>query len=100
MAVTSLKRKARKNRVVAKRRQDAMKRLNTQPVIKQIDIEEIKKEFAGKSGKKADKKKEEAPKAEKKAEKTPKAEVKEETPKAEEKKEESSKAKDEKKSEE
>lgn len=63
MAVTSLKRKARKNRVVAKKRVDAMKRLNTKPVVKQIDIEEIKKEFAAKAGKK------EAPKA-KKEEKT------------------------------
>ncbi|MFA0960645.1 hypothetical protein AB9P05_02445 [Roseivirga sp. BDSF3-8] len=66
MAGTSLKRKARKNRVVAKRRQDEMKRLNTKPVVKQVDIEEIKKEFAAKSGKKTkSEKKEEAPKAEK-----------------------------------
>ena len=66
MAGTSLKRKARKNRVVAKRRQDNIKRLSAKPVIQNVDVEAIKEEFAAKSGKgKKAEKKEEAPKAEK-----------------------------------
>ncbi len=78
MGATSLKRKARKNRVVAKKRVDNIQRLQQTPVIKNVDIEAIKAEFA-----KADKKKPEAKKEapEAKAE-TPKAK-KADTPKAE-----------------
>lgn len=72
MAGTSLKRKARKNRVVAKKRVDNIQRLQQQPVIKNVDIEAVKAEFE-----KADKKKPAA-----KKEDTAKAEKKEEAPKA------------------
>ena len=64
MAGTSLKRKARKNRVVAKKRVDAIQRLQSQPVIKNVDIEAIKAEFA-KSAKKPAAKKETAAKEDK-----------------------------------
>lgn len=72
MAGTSLKRKARKNRVVAKKRVDSIQKLQQQPVIKNVDIEAIKADFA-----KADKKKPAA-----KKEDSAKAETKEEAPKA------------------
>ncbi|MEM6642742.1 MAG: hypothetical protein AAF616_07160 [Bacteroidota bacterium] len=49
MAVTRLERKGRKNKNVAKNRVATMKRLNTIPSVKNVDIEEIKKEFAEKS---------------------------------------------------
>ncbi|MEM8939499.1 MAG: hypothetical protein AAGC64_09165 [Bacteroidota bacterium] len=48
MAVTRLERKGRKNKNVAKNRVATMKRLNSVPSIKNVDIEEIKKEFANK----------------------------------------------------
>jgi len=72
MAGTSLKRKARRNRVVAKKRVVDIQKLQQQPVIKNVDIEAIKADFA-----KADKKKPTA-----KKEDTAKAESKEEAPKA------------------
>ncbi|MBK6264864.1 hypothetical protein JKA74_07435 [Marivirga sp. S37H4] len=82
MAGTSLKRKARKNRVVAKKRVDNIKRLQQKPVIKNVDVEEIKAEF-DKAGKKpTPKKAEETPKgtvAEAKTEDAPTA--KKEAPK-------------------
>ena len=79
MAVTRLERKGRKNKNVAKNRVNTMKRLNAVPSIKNVDIEEIKAEFA----KKAKSKKEE-PKAEKAAPKAEKAAPKKEAaPKAE-----------------
>lgn len=46
MASTRLQRKERKNRVVAKRKTAAIQRLSSKPVIKNIDIEKIKEEFA------------------------------------------------------
>jgi hypothetical protein len=72
MAGTSLKRKARRNRVVAKQRVTSIQKLQQQPVIKNVDVEAIKADFA-----KADKKKPAA-----KKEDTAKAEKKEEAPKA------------------
>ncbi len=45
MSVTRLKRKARRNVSRAKARVAAIKLLKAQPVIKQIDVEAIKKSF-------------------------------------------------------
>ena len=73
MAGTSLKRKARRNRVVAKKRMDSIQKLQQQPVIKNVDVEAIKEEFK----KNASKKKPAA-----KKEDTAKAEEKKEAPKA------------------
>lgn len=92
MGATSLKRKARKNRVVSKRRQQAIKLNTAKPVIKKVDVEKLKEEFAGKPKGKAEKKEAKA----KAAETEVKAEVEEtaaeetpakETPKASKKKE-------------
>ena len=60
MAVTRLKRKAKRNKSRAAARQARIKRLNTQPVIKQVDVEAIKEEFGsnGKASKKSAKKEE------------------------------------------
>ena len=64
MAVTRLKRKGKKNKSVAKRKTDDIKRLSASPVIKKVDVEEIKAEFeAKKKGGKAKAKKEETPEA-------------------------------------
>ncbi|MBL3657492.1 MULTISPECIES: hypothetical protein [Fulvivirga] len=62
MAVTRLKRKAKRNKVKSKVRQETIQRLNTKPVIKSVDVEQIKEEFA--KGSKTAKAKKEA-KAEK-----------------------------------
>lgn len=43
MGVTRLKRKDRKNKTVSKLRTSAIKRLTNVPVIKKVDIEELKK---------------------------------------------------------
>ena len=51
MAVTRLKRKEKKNVARAKARVKEIKRLNKKPVIKNVDIEAIKAEFASKSTK-------------------------------------------------
>jgi hypothetical protein len=94
MAITRLKRKGKRNKVRAKVRLVNIQRLNATPVIKSVDVEAIKEEFA-KAAKKPETKKEApkaeaevaekaAPKAEKEA-KAPKAEKKE-APKAEKKK--------------
>jgi hypothetical protein len=64
MGATSLKRKARKNRVVAQQRVDTIQRLQTQPVIKNVDVDAIKAEFA-KTAKKPEAKKETAAKEDK-----------------------------------
>ena len=84
MASTRLVRKALRNRTVSKKRVNAIKRLTSKPVIKNIDIEQIKEEFANKPAKPAAKKEEapvkEAPAAE------PKAEIQEAAPKGETKK--------------
>ncbi len=45
MAVTRLERKGRKNKNVAKKRVNTMKRLSVKPVIKNIDVEAVKAEF-------------------------------------------------------
>lgn len=73
MAVTRLKRKGAKNKSRAKNRVETISRLNRTPVIKNVDVEAIKEEWAkekkgGKTTKKAAKTEEapveEAPKAE------------------------------------
>ena len=58
MAVTRLKRKAKRNKARAAQRQASIKRLNSKPVIKQVDVEAIKEEFdkGGKSSSKKTKK--------------------------------------------
>jgi hypothetical protein len=48
MAVTRLKRKLKKNKINAARRQERIKHLSKKPVIKNLDIEEIKKSFTQK----------------------------------------------------
>ncbi|MEQ9303098.1 MAG: hypothetical protein RJQ14_04215, partial [Marinoscillum sp.] len=78
MAVTRLERKGKRNKSRAKNRVAKIKKLNTVPTIKNVDIEEIKKSFEKAPAKKAEPKKEEA-----KVE----APVKEEAPAKEEKKE-------------
>jgi hypothetical protein len=45
MAVTRLKRKAKRNKLRARVRLETMQRLNQKPVIKNVDLEEIKKGF-------------------------------------------------------
>ncbi len=76
MASTKLIRKAQRNRTVSRKRVEAIKRLTTKPVIKNVDIEQIKEEFAkNKTAVKAKPAKTEEVKEEVKAEKTaPKAE--------------------------
>jgi hypothetical protein len=49
MGVTRLKRKERKNRAIANNKQSAIKDLIKKPIIKNVDIEAIKKEFAEKA---------------------------------------------------
>lgn len=78
MAVTRLERKGRKNKAKASKRNQSIKLLNRKPVIKNVDIEEIKAEFS----KLGDSKKAE-PKAEKKEPVKKAAAKKEEAPKAE-----------------
>ena len=46
MAVTRLKRKAKRNKSRAAARQAKIKRLNIKPVIESVDVEAIKEEFA------------------------------------------------------
>ncbi len=60
--MTRLYRKARRNRVVAKGKTANIKRLSAKPVMKSVDVEAIKKEFAANAGGK-----QEAPAAEEKA---------------------------------
>lgn len=45
MGVTRLKRKDRRNKNVASARQQKIKLLTAKPVIKKVDIEELKKQF-------------------------------------------------------
>ncbi len=69
MAITRLERKGRKNKHIAKNRVNAIKRLNTVPTIKKVDIETIREEFTKKGKKKPISKVEKAgtaPKEEKK----------------------------------
>ena len=90
MAVTRLKRKGKRNKIRSKVRQVDIQRLNAKPIIKSVDIEKIKEEFA-ENLKKAPAKKEE-PKAEATATEVvekpaaKKAAAKEDAPKAEKKK--------------
>ena len=86
MAVTRLERKGQKNVSRAKARVQTIKRLRAAPVIKNVDIEAIKAEFAKKKSGKAEKK------VEAKVEEVKAVEV-EETPKVEEKKKAAPKAK-------
>lgn len=46
MAVTRLKRKDRRNKAVANARVNRIKQLTLTPVIKKVDVEELKKSFA------------------------------------------------------
>ncbi len=50
MAVTRLKRKEKRNRAKANNRVQAIKQLTKKPIIKNVDIEAIKQEFAAKTG--------------------------------------------------
>lgn len=50
MAVTKVERKLRKRIMRSKRRKRRMKALNAQPVIKNVDVEAIKAEFAKNKG--------------------------------------------------
>lgn len=81
MASITLKRKVLKNRHKAKNKNIFIKRLNAKPVLKNIDVQEVKASFKNNAPAKAEK---EAPKkeaVEAKVEETP---VVEETPKVEE----------------
>jgi hypothetical protein len=51
MAVTRLKRKEKRNRAKANNRVQAIKQLSKKPIIKNVDIEAIKQEFAAKADK-------------------------------------------------
>ncbi len=53
MAVTRLKRKNRKDKAKSAVRRQTLKIQNFKPVIKNVDIEEVKKEFKTKAEKKA-----------------------------------------------
>lgn len=46
MASTKLIRKGRRNKMTAIARKKTIKRLSAKPVIKKVDVEEIKKSFA------------------------------------------------------
>ncbi|MBX2840721.1 MAG: hypothetical protein KTR26_03045 [Flammeovirgaceae bacterium] len=84
MASHKLKRKSRKNVFVGQNKSIKIKRLNAKPVIKNIDIEELKKSFEKTAKEEAPKKKAAAKKVEK--EEAPKAAAKvEEVPVVEEK---------------
>ena len=83
MASTRLVRKALRNRTVSKKRVSTIKRLTSKPVIKNVDIEQIKEEFANKKAKPAAKKDapvKEEPKAAQEVVETPKTEAKKPTP--------------------
>ena len=45
MAVTTLKRKARRNKLTSTIRKQNIKLLTATPVIKNVDVEELKKQF-------------------------------------------------------
>ena len=60
MAVTRLKRKERRNILKAKNKKKTIQRLKSAPVIKNVDVEEIKSGFAKKGGKTAKKETKEA----------------------------------------
>lgn len=85
MASTKLVRKAQKNRSRAKLKNATIKRLLAQPVIKKVDVEELKAQFGGAKAKKAAPKKAKAEEVE--AEVAPAAEAKEAAPAKEAEKE-------------
>ena len=62
MAITRLKRKGRRNKQTAAIRRSSIKQLTSKPVIKNVDVEEIKEGFKASSAKAKPKK--ETPKAE------------------------------------
>jgi hypothetical protein len=68
MSTTTIKRKALRNRVKAKQRLAAIKRLTSKPTLKNIDVEEIKSTFVTKATKKETPKSEETAKPEGKKE--------------------------------
>lgn len=72
MAVTSIKRKERKNKTKSRIRQQNIKLVTAKPTIKNVDVEKIKAEFEQKSAKPKGK-----AKAAEKAEKAEKTESKE-----------------------
>ncbi len=80
MAITRLKRKARRNKLTSKLRNQKLALESAKPVMKNIDVEAIKAEFKAASEKKETPKKETAPKAEAKVEVSEK-EVKKASPK-------------------
>jgi len=46
MGVTQLKRKSRRNRAIANNKIASIKQLSLKPMIKKVDVETLKKEFA------------------------------------------------------
>ncbi len=64
MAVTRLKRKAKRNKQTASIRRATIKQLTAKPVLRNVDVEEIKAGFAAASKKAVKAKKEETPVAE------------------------------------
>jgi len=82
MGVTRLKRKARRNKQTAAKRQNSIKHLSFQPVIKNVDQEELKASFekAEAPAAKKSKKKSEKPAEEKEKEVVAEAPAKEEAP--------------------
>lgn len=88
MASTRLVRKELRNRTVSKKRVNNIKRLTRRPVIKNVDIEQIKEEFAKMKAAQTIEKEapaKEEPKVAKEVVETPKVEIKAEkvkTPKA------------------
>jgi hypothetical protein len=46
MGVTQLKRKSRRNRAIANNKIEAIKKLSLKPMIKKVDVETLKQEFA------------------------------------------------------
>ncbi len=73
MAVTRLKRKGRRNKTTARVRVETIQRLNSKPVIKNVDVEKIKAGFSGTSAKAEKKEKAPAKKVEAKKETAPAA---------------------------
>lgn len=53
MAVTRLKRKEKRNKIVAKAKVSRIKQLTAMPVIKNVDIEELKSRFSSEKPKTA-----------------------------------------------
>lgn len=88
MAVTRLKRKGKRNKVVAKGKVARIGRLSATPVLKNVDVEAIKEEFAKKATSKAKATKKETEEVKAEAPVVEEKEVKKAAPKAKAKKEE------------